>query len=178
VSENVAGTVHTGYILSNKLGHIFVLMTSSVRCCYAPRTLVAAHVASVKGLGHKLSNKFGNLCSSPFTLATCAATCCRTCSATCGQCESTITRYLLLARRSLLAYSSERSDHVSGPVGRLTHLLVCRSVREVYCGKTADCIRMPLGMVSGVGRGMGVLDGGGDRRRGSGSFGMNWGVPL
>jgi len=24
----------------------------------------------VKGLGHKLSNKFGNLCPSPFTLAT------------------------------------------------------------------------------------------------------------
>jgi len=37
-----------------------------------------------------LSNKFGNLCPSPFTLATCAATCCRTCSATCGQCERTI----------------------------------------------------------------------------------------
>ena len=30
--------------------HIFVLMTSSVRCCYAPRRLVAAHVASVKAL--------------------------------------------------------------------------------------------------------------------------------
>ena len=74
VSENVAGTVHTGHKLSNKLRHIFVLMTSSVRCCYAPRRLVAAHVASVKGLGHKLSNKFGNLCPSPFTLATCAAT--------------------------------------------------------------------------------------------------------
>ena len=37
-------------MLSNKLGHIFVLMALSVRCCYAPRTLVAAHVASVKGL--------------------------------------------------------------------------------------------------------------------------------
>jgi len=44
-------------------------MTSSVRCFYAPRRLVATHVASVKGLGHKLSNKFGNLCPSPFTLA-------------------------------------------------------------------------------------------------------------
>jgi len=82
------GTVHTSNKLSNKLWHIFVLM-KSVRCCYVPRRLVAAHVASVKGLGHKLSNKFGNLCPSPFTLATSAATCCRTCSATCGQCEST-----------------------------------------------------------------------------------------
>jgi len=33
------------------------------------------------------------------------------------------------------------------------------SVREVYCGKTAEWIRMSFGMVSGVGRGMGVLDG-------------------
>jgi len=36
-------------------------------------------------------------------------------------------------------------------------LSVCRSVRIVYCGKTAEWIRMPLGMVSEVGRGMGVL---------------------
>jgi len=37
-------------------------------------------------------------------------------------------------------------------------------------GKTADWIRMPFGLVSGVGRGMGVLDGSGDRRRGMDSF--------
>ena len=30
---------------------------------------------------------------------------------------------------------------------------------------------MPFGVVSGVGRGMGVLDGDGDRRRGRGNFG-------
>ena len=48
---------------------------------------------------------------------------------------------------------------------------VCLSVCKVYCGKTADWIRMPFGVVSGVGRGTGVLDGGGDRRRGRGSFG-------
>jgi len=30
---------------------------------------------------------------------------------------------------------------------------------SVYCGKMADCIRMPFRAVSGVGRGMGVLDG-------------------
>ena len=29
----------------------------------------------------------------------------------------------------------------------------------MYCGKTAEQIQMLLGMVSGVGRGMGVLDG-------------------
>ena len=33
------------------------------------------------------------------------------------------------------------------------------SVRKVYCDKTADSIRMPFGIVSRVGRGMGVLDG-------------------
>ena len=34
-------------------------------------------------------------------------------------------------------------------------------------GKTADWIRMPFGVVSGVGLRSGVLDFGGDRRRGS-----------
>jgi len=43
----------------------------------------------------------------------------------------------------------------------LDHLCVCLST--VYCGKTADWIRMLFGVVSGVGQGMGVLDGGGDR---------------
>ena len=56
---------------------------------------------------------------------------------------------------------------------RLAHLSVCvcvdLSVWKVYCGKTADWIRMPFGMVSGVGRGMGVLDGSGDHR-GEGQF--------
>jgi len=32
------------------------------------------------------------------------------------------------------------------------------SVQKVYCDKTADWIRVPFGMVSGIGRGMGVLD--------------------
>ena len=36
---------------------------------------------------------------------------------------------------------------------------VCVYVRKVYCGKTADWIRMPFGMLRGVGRGMSVLDG-------------------
>ena len=37
---------------------------------------------------------------------------------------------------------------------------------------------MPFGTVSGVGREMGVLDEGGDRRRGKGSFGVNLGRPI
>jgi len=40
---------------------------------------------------------------------------------------------------------------------RNIRLSVCRSA--VYCGKMADWIQMPFGMVSGVGRRMGVLDG-------------------
>jgi len=42
---------------------------------------------------------------------------------------------------------------------RLAHLRVCLSVRKVYCGKMAEWIQMPFGMVSGIGQGMGVLDG-------------------
>jgi len=37
---------------------------------------------------------------------------------------------------------------------------------------------MPFGVVSGIGLGMGVLDFGGDRRRGGDSFGMNVGHPI
>ena len=37
---------------------------------------------------------------------------------------------------------------------------------------------MPFGVVSWVGRGMSVLDGGGDRRRRGGSFGVNLGLPI
>ena len=40
-----------------------------------------------------------------------------------------------------------------------------------YCGKTADWIGMPFGVVSVVGLRSGVLDFGGDRRRGRGSLG-------
>jgi len=50
---------------------------------------------------------------------------------------------------------------------------------KVYCGKMTDRIRMLFRVVSGVGRGMAVLDGVGDRRRGSDSFGGEFGdVPL
>ena len=37
---------------------------------------------------------------------------------------------------------------------------------------------MPFGVVSAVGRGMGVLDGGGDRRRGRGNFAGECGRPI
>jgi len=57
-------------------------------------------------------------------------------------------------------------------------LSVCLSVRKVYCGKTADWIRMPFGVVSEFGRGMRVLDGGGDRRREWAVLGVNLGRPI
>jgi len=37
---------------------------------------------------------------------------------------------------------------------------------------------MPFGVVSGIGRGMGVLDGGGDRRREGTVLGVNLGRPI
>jgi len=58
----------------------------------------------------------------------------------------------LLMRRSL---SVERKRYWNRSVAYPIYVFV----RKVYCGKTADCIRMPFGVVSRVGRGMGVLDG-------------------
>jgi len=58
-------------------------------------------------------------------------------------------------------------------------LCVLLSVWKVYCGKTADCICMPFGVVSGVGREMGVLDEGGDHQRQGGvSFVGEFGCPI
>jgi len=84
--------------------------------------------------------------------------------------------FLLLARRSL---SIERkhywNKHVTYPICRS----VCQSVcPEVYCGKTADWIRMPFGIVSGVGRGMGVLDGVVIIRGEGAVFEWIWGILL
>ena len=67
------------------------------------------------------------------------------------------------------------TEHSPGPsVGLSVFRSVGLSDRKVYCGKTAEWIRMPFGMVNGVGRGMGVLDGGGDRRRRRAVFGVNF----
>ena len=52
----------------------------------------------------------------------------------------------------------------------LSHVSVSVSVWKVYCGKPADWIWMPFGVVSAVGRGMGVLDGGDDWQRGRGIY--------
>jgi len=51
-------------------------------------------------------------------------------------------------------------------------------VLSQYCGKTAEWIQMPFGMVSGVGLGIGVLDFGGDHRREGAVLGVNLGCPI
>jgi len=67
---------------------------------------------------------------------------------------------------------------------RLAHLsvYVCQLIglsdQKVYYGKTAEWIQILFGMVSGVGRGMGVLDGVGYHQRGRGSFGVNLEHPI
>ena len=60
----------------------------------------------------------------------------------------------------------------SPTVGRSVGL----SVWKVYCGNTAEWIRTPFGIVSGVRRGMSVLDGGSDPQKGRGIFGGEFGV--
>jgi len=48
----------------------------------------------------------------------------------------------------------------------------------VSSGNTADWIRIPFWVVSGVGLGMGVLDFGGDRQKKRGSLGVNLRHPI
>ena len=52
------------------------------------------------------------------------------------------------------------------------------SIQWVNCGKTADWIWMPFGVVSGVCRGMSVLDGVGDYSTERGILMMNVGHPI
>jgi len=54
---------------------------------------------------------------------------------------------------------------------------VCVLVQKVYCGKMADWIWIPFRVVSGVSRGMGVLDGVHVPQRERGGFGGRF-VPI
>ena len=78
-------------------------------------------------------------------------------------------RQTQLLAASLL--SSERKRLMLRNI-RLDHLSVGLSVRKVYCGKMADWIRMPFGVMSGVNEGIHVSDG---SPRASGK-GVNFGV--
>ena len=86
---------------------------------------------------------------------------------------------LMLSQRQLLAASlTITRKRLMESSCRLSYLSLCRSVRKVYCRKTADWIQMPFRMMSGVGRGMGALDGGSDRRREGAVLGVNVGISL
>jgi len=77
----------------------------------------------------------------------------------------------LLARRSLVTISIiERKSSLGVNLSLIP--CVCLPVRKVYCGKTADWIRMPFGVVSGVGRGMVIVEWEG------GDLGVNLGRPI
>jgi len=86
---------------------------------------------------------------------------------------------ILLVRRSQQSISAIGVDLSLIPS---VSLCVCLSVCKVYCGKTADWIQMPFGVVSGVGRGMPIRWGGGRRRERAvlGEFGAShcnqWGL--
>jgi len=70
-----------------------------------------------------------------------------------------------------VAYTSYRRLQTPRP-----SLCVC--VWKVHCGKTADWIWMPFGVVSGGELDVGVLDFGGDRRMEGQIWGVNLGRPI
>ena len=78
---------------------------------------------------------------------------------------------LLLGRVTLVA---QRPIVVKLSRERSVGLSVC----PVHCGKTADQIRMPFGIVGRTGQGMRQVVGFGDRFTGRGTFGANLGAPL
>jgi len=81
-------------------------------------------------------------------------------------------------RESVSALGAQLSPSQFPSVCLSVCLSVGRSVQKVYCGKMADWIRMLFGVMSGVGRGMRVLNGRGDCRREGGVLGVNVGRPF
>ena len=82
---------------------------------------------------------------------------------------------LLLGRVTLIA---QRPIVVKLSRGRSVGLCVGRSVCPVHCGKTADRIRMPFGIIGRTGLGMRQVVGFGDRSTGRGTFGANLGRAI
>jgi len=66
-----------------------------------------------------------------------------------------ISASLCISTASVSAYLTDLSPSPSVGLCVCVRLCVCR---KVYCGKMAEWIRMPFGMVSGVSRMMGVLN--------------------
>jgi len=91
----------------------------------------------------------------------------RTCSLLLKSTHPIISASLSMNIASVSANGVELSPSPS--VGLSVRVCLSMSVRKVYCGKMDDWIRMPFGMVSGVGRRMGVMLVRGDRRMERGS---------
>jgi len=72
-------------------------------------------------------------------------------------CSEFISHSALLVRRSLLQRKHSWYTFVAETICRTVS--ECPSVRKEYCGKTAEWIRMPFEVISGVGCGMCVLEG-------------------
>ena len=98
------------------------------------------------------------------------------------KCDLSLTLALVIASALLLLlaasqYNQQSIKWVLEQACCLFHLSVGLSLQWLNCGKTANDL-YAIWMVSAVGQGKGVLDGGGDRRRGRVSFGVNVEHPI
>jgi len=93
--------------------------------------------------------------------------------------RSILVHLLLLGRVALVRGVAAYSDQTFA-------WTICQSVGAsacpVHCGKTADGIQMPFGIIGQTGLEMRQVVGFGDRSTGSGTYflggGANWGAPL
>ena len=94
-------------------------------------------------------------------------------------CLSVCYRLLCKLLQLLLQFLLGRVALVRGGVGYIKlsrERSVGRSVYPVHCGKTADRIRMPFGIIVRTGPGMRQVVGFGDRSTGMGTFGGEFGA--
>ena len=75
-----------------------------------------------------------------------------------------------------VALGAQRPIVIKLSRGRSVGLSMCRSAHAVHCGKTANRIRMPFGVIGRTGPGMRHLVGFGDRSTGRGTFGGEFGA--
>ena len=93
-----------------------------------------------------------------------------------GHLQSPIAHLLVIRMRrshSTAAYSCQTFPWT---ICWILRTCIGRSVCSVHCGKTADRIRMPFGVVGRTGRGMRQVVGFGDQSTRRGTFGGEFGV--
>jgi len=73
----------------------------------------------------------------------------------------------------IYAYNLKHGENPTVPTATEHFVIAICLSAQVSSGDTDEWIGMPFGVVSGVGLGMGILDFGGDRRRGMGSLVVN-----